>query len=101
MSHIVHVPLSDEAYNRLTTYAVQQGMTVETLLMTVVEQGMTKLVVSGVPDEQEAVYDPADDPLAEFLGAFDADASDIVQRHDVYLGEAYAQDRAAKDGDLG
>jgi hypothetical protein len=97
MSHIVHVPLSDDVYQILTAYAAQHGMALETLLVDVLEQGMTKLTVGGVPDEQEALYDAADDPLAEFLGAFEADVPDLVQRHDSYLGEAYAHDQTSKE----
>ena len=36
------------------------------------------------------MYDPAQDPLAPFLGAFEATVPDVVQRHDDYLAEAYA-----------
>ncbi len=92
MSHIVHVPLSDEQYDRLTAYAAQHGLAVETLLQDALEQGMAKLAGSVAVDEEEAIYDPATDPLAEFLGAFEADVPDIVRHHDAYVGEAYATD---------
>lgn len=45
--------------------------------------------------EMKGEYDAALDPLAQFLGAFEADAPDVVRRHDAYLGEAYADQHDA------
>jgi hypothetical protein len=34
--------------------------------------------------------DPPKDPLAPFLGAFEADSPDVIARHDQYLAETFA-----------
>lgn len=44
---------------------------------------------------QTGQYDPANDPLAPFLGAFEATEPDVVRRHDDYLGKAAADSHAS------
>lgn len=36
-------------------------------------------------------YDPAQDPLAPFIGAFDSGISDLARSHDAYLAEAHME----------
>lgn len=45
---------------------------------------------------QTGQYDPANDPLAPFLGAFEATEPDVVRRHDDYLGKAAADSHASQ-----
>lgn len=42
------------------------------------------------------VYDPAADPLAPFLGAFEAGVPDLSQQHDMYLGQAHRDSHEPK-----
>lgn len=44
------------------------------------------------PATEEAIYDPATDPLASFIGSAHSGTPDLAKRHDAYLAEAYADD---------
>ena len=86
MSHVFQVP--DEVYNEIATYAAQRGQTPDALLMALVTGGveLLKRVESTVPTH-EMQYDPAHDPLAPFIGAFDSGSDDPgwIERHDEYF----------------
>lgn len=94
MSHSFRV--SDEAYETLASVAAAHGRTPEDLFRTWVnemrEQTFAQSSTPTVEENSDAVngYDPAHDPLAPFLGAFEATTPDVVRRHDDYLSETYA-----------
>ncbi len=92
MSHLVPIP--DDLYARIAAYAARQGQSPEEFVVAsaieAIDEGAlvapTEVVVEG--------YDPADDPLARFAGAFHFGAPDLSDRHDDYLAGEYAKDHA-------
>ncbi len=86
MSHVFQVP--DEIYTEIAAYAAQRGQTPDALLMALVTGGveLLKRVESTTPSHA-AAYDPAHDPLAPFIGAFDSGDEDPgwIERHDLYF----------------
>lgn len=84
MSHIFQVP--DEVYTEIATYAEQRGQTPDALLMALVTGGV-ELLKRVESTAHEATYDPAHDPLAPFIGAFDSGGDDPgwIERHDAYF----------------
>jgi hypothetical protein len=82
VAHMIEI--TDKAYQFLVDTAHDRGKTPQQLL----EEWLLDLQAAegGIPAE----YDPTKDPLAPFLGAFEADAPDVVARHDDYLAETYA-----------
>lgn len=82
VAHVIEI--ADKAYQVLVDTAHDRGKTPRQF----VEEWLLDLQASA--EESPAGYDPAEDPLAPFLGAFDADAPDVVARHDDYLAETYA-----------
>jgi hypothetical protein len=86
MSHIFQVP--DEIYTEIAAYAARRGQTPDALLMALVMGGveLLKRVESTAP-AHEASYDPAHDPLAPFIGAFDSGDEDPgwIEQHDAYF----------------
>lgn len=92
MSHTVQIP--DELYAALASYAAQQGATPDAVILAWMREIKDRQEGPAETPEQPMdmsglIYDSANDPLAEFLGAFEADVPDLVRRHDDYLGEAY------------
>ncbi len=87
MSHIFRLP--DDIYSEIASYAAQHGQTPDVLLITLVKEGVEQLKHT---DKMAAIrkvnYDPARDPLAPFIGAFDSGEgdSDWIERHDEYFG---------------
>jgi hypothetical protein len=92
MAHVLEI--ADAAYQALVDAAQDSGKTPQQL----VEEWLLDLNRSSSPQHDLAAseaeipvgYDPARDPLADFLGAFASDVPDLVARHDHYLAEAYA-----------
>ena len=91
MSHTLEIP--DDTYQELVHIATERGQTPTQVLQQWVKQ------MQHAAHQQPAIpsqgtmsgqYNPAQDPLAPFLGTFEATESDVVRRHDHYLGEAYA-----------
>lgn len=92
MSHAFLIP--DETYETLNEIAARQGRTPEEVFQQWVERMQRE--ASGDTAEQvetQKTYDPQRDPLAAFLGAFEAVNPDVVRRHDEYLGETYGAER--------
>ena len=75
MSHVFRVP--DEVYREIAAYAAQHGQTPDALLIALVKEGMEQLKqtdsMAAIP---KVFYDPAHDPLAPFIGAFDGGDDD-------------------------
>ncbi|HEX6818166.1 MAG TPA: hypothetical protein VF120_07315 [Ktedonobacterales bacterium] len=92
MSYVFEIP--DEVYETLAEVAARQGRTPEEAFRSWVAQMRAQAgpIEPTKPKAREmrGEYDASLDPLAQFLGAFEADAPDVVRRHDAYLGEAYA-----------
>lgn len=87
MSHVFRVP--DEVYREIAAYAAQHGQTPDALLIALVKEGMEQLKqtdsMAAIP---KGFYDPAHDPLAPFIGAFDGGDDDDpgwIERHDEYF----------------
>lgn len=92
MSHAFLIP--DETYETLNQIAVRQGRTPEEVFQQWVER-MQREEAGGATAQggTQRTYDPQRDPLAAFLGAFEAVNPDVVRRHDEYLGETYGAER--------
>ena len=86
MSHVFRVP--DEVYTEIAAYAAQRGQTPDAFLIELVKEGMEQLKqtdsMAAIP---KVFYDPAHDPLAPFIGAFDSGDDDPgwVEHHDEYF----------------
>ena len=85
MSHVFQVP--DDIYAEIATYAAQRGQTPDALLIELVTEGVEELKQVKSTASIEAHYDPAYDPLAPFIGAFDSGGDDPgwIERHDEYF----------------
>lgn len=84
MSHSVEISVPDLLYEKLAAYAKQQGEEVETAAEAALALGVGQLAI--VQADAEAVYDPALDPLAPFIGAFAfEDDPGWMERHDEYF----------------
>ena len=88
MSHVFYIP--DDIYIELLSYAKQHGQNPDALLMTLVKEGVEQLKQT---DSMVAIhkvsYNPANDPLAPFIGAFDSgsDEPGWIERHDEYFAD--------------
>lgn len=86
MSHVFQIP--DDIYTELVAYAAQHGQTPDGLLITLLKEGVEQLKQT---DSMVAIhnvsYNPALDPLAPFIGAFDSGSDDPgwIERHDEYF----------------
>ena len=78
MSHTLTIDLPEEVYEPLKKTAEQRGQSPET----VVVQWLTA-----------AVQQLVDDPLEQFIGAFDSQGADWADQHDHYLGQSLAETR--------
>lgn len=86
MSHVFQIP--DDIYMELVTYAAQRGENPDALLMAFVKEGVEQLKhTESMVAIHKASYNPADDPLAAFVGAFDSGSDDPgwIERHDEYF----------------
>jgi len=83
--------ISDETYEILKSLAAERGQEPEDLLEQwlgqVREQAAAQHSVA-TGNGQPIVYDAAIDPLASYLGAFEATAPNVVREHDAFVGEA-------------
>ncbi len=83
------MPIADlSAPYAFPSLAAQRGQTPDALLVALVTGGveLLKRVESTTP-AHAAAYDPAHDPLAPFIGAFDSADEDPgwIERHDLYF----------------
>lgn len=84
MSHAV--PVSDDLYEKLNTYAQREGQPLEVVL----ERWLSYAIEQFAKPEKTFVYDPANDPLAPFIGAFDSGDQPPLEphEHDLYFAGA-------------
>jgi hypothetical protein len=75
MSQTLTLELPEDVYESLRQTAAQTGAPLEILAVQWLAQ---------------ASQQRADDPLEQFIGAFDSQQSDWIDRHDEYLGRAAA-----------
>lgn len=86
MDYTFHIP--EEIYHDIITYATQNGQTPDELVVALIADAVVQLKHT---DSYAAVrlppYDPASDPLAPFIGAFDSgvDEPGWVEKHDIYF----------------
>ena len=86
MSHVFQVP--DDIYTEIAAYAAQRGQTPDDLLIALLTGSVELLKrVEATPSVPKVAYDPAHDPLAPFIGAFDSGGDDPgwIERHDEYF----------------
>ena len=86
MSQTIHLP--DELYERLAAVAAEEGCPVDAVAQSYMLYALRHLAQPPKPpSEEEYVYDPATDPLAPFIGAFDSGDDDPgwIERHDEYF----------------
>ena len=87
MSHIFQVP--DDIYREIATYAAKRGQTPDALLTTLLEESVDQLKrTDSMAAIRKAPYDPAQDPLAPFIGGFETNSKDLdwIEQHDKYFG---------------
>ena len=89
MSHMFEI--SDEVYQTLVSLAAARGQKPEDLLEQWLDEVPTRVAAQPSSDSsvnlEAGECDPTIDPLASFLGVFEATAPDVVRRHDAYVGE--------------
>lgn len=90
MSHVFRVP--DELFTELASYAAQRGQTPDALLLELVQEGMEQMKqTDSMVAIRKETYDPAHDPLAPFIGAFDSGGNDPgwIERHDEFFAGSW------------
>ena len=89
MSHSIQIP--DDLYDRVASYATDHGRTVEEFVSACLALSVEQLVV----DSARHGYNPAEDPIAQFIGAFDSGDQPPLQPHEhdrYFVGEASSDD---------
>lgn len=84
MSHVIELP--DDLYRAIERYAAARGETAEAVVIALAQRVAERATAPLVEDISGYVYDPADDPLAEFLGTVELTQPDAVRRHDEVFG---------------
>ncbi len=79
MGHKLVLEVPEDVYESLAKIAHQAGRQPESLAVQLLAQ---------------AARGGEDDPLEQFIGAFDSKGSDWADRHDHYLGRAIEEPRA-------
>ncbi|HEU5440135.1 MAG TPA: hypothetical protein VFU88_12675 [Ktedonobacterales bacterium] len=75
MTHTLSLP--DEVYQRIKAYAAARGQTAEEAVA-----AWAASIAQPSQEPAEAAYNPADDPLAEFLGMGELTDPEAIRRHD-------------------
>ncbi|TVQ42840.1 MAG: hypothetical protein EA365_14015 [Gloeocapsa sp. DLM2.Bin57] len=76
MTHSVTLNLPDHLYSPLLEKANQIGKKPEELMIEYL---------------QTMINNTEDDPVEEFIGAFNSDFADWTEKHDVYLGKSLSE----------
>lgn len=80
MSHTLSLP--DEVYQLIKDYAAVRGQSAEEVVA-----AWASSIAGQAWEPAEAVYDPADDPLAEFLGVGELTDPEAIRHHDAVFAE--------------
>ena len=92
MQHERAFDISDENYGMVSSLAAKLGQKpedpLEQWLREVRAQASARPSVA-TANGQPSAYDPAIDPLASYLGAFEATAPDVVRRHDAFTTDQH------------
>ncbi|HJT57099.1 MAG TPA: hypothetical protein VJ761_11440 [Ktedonobacteraceae bacterium] len=86
--------ISDEIYSEIATYAARHGQSPNDLLVELITEAVEQLKRT---DSYVAVrakpYNPANDPLAPFIGAFNSGENDSewIEQHDAYFAHDYGE----------
>jgi hypothetical protein len=83
MSHTLTLEVPEDVYESLLKTAEQTGQQPEALAVQWLEQATQKVV---------------DDPVEQFIGAFNSHGSDWVEHHDEYFGRAAANPNQPTEG---
>lgn len=81
MSKVLELP--DDIYRKIETYAAHYGQTAEEAIRMWAD--MLESQAGG--GAKQFVYNPADDPLAEFLGTGELIEPDAIRRHDEVIAD--------------
>ena len=81
MSHAVYLP--DDVYRTIEAYAAKHGQKPEEVIQT----WALALREQAEPTPDTFQYDPAEDPLAEFLGTGELISPDAIRKHDEAIAE--------------
>lgn len=86
MSHTLTLEVPEDVYESLLEAAKETGQPPEMLAVQWLAQGPQK---------------DMDDPLEQFIGAFNSHGSDWIENHDTYLGNAAMQQNESRaNGDV-
>lgn len=85
MSHVIQLP--DDVYEAIRDYAAQREETPETTIRRWAESLREQPSQAQSDQSAESAYDPADDPLAAFLGTGALMEPDAIRRHDDVFAE--------------
>ncbi|HEY8742328.1 MAG TPA: hypothetical protein VIU62_04475 [Chloroflexota bacterium] len=84
--------VADDTYEKLVEVALKKGKTPQQLFQDWLREQQAQPVSQPRAGNPWAPFigteDAESDPLATFIGAFEADTPDILVRHDHYLAEA-------------
>ena len=80
MSHTLSLP--DEVYQLIKDYAAARGQSAEEVVV-----AWASSIAGKSRQPTEAVYNPADDPLAEFLGTGELTDPEAIRHHDAVFAE--------------
>ena len=102
MSQTLSLQLPDDLYAELATEAQKLGQSPDQLILAYLRDSLKhtplREAASSPPARRIiAGYDPANDPLARFIGAFPTKEGDLAERHDEYLAEAYGDSHEDED----
>jgi hypothetical protein len=86
MGHTLVLEVSEEVYGPLLKRAEQLGSTPE------------KLAIEWL---ETLIRGPVDDPIENFIGAFDSNISDWADEHDTYLGQHLTEALSGIEEDAG
>lgn len=85
MNHVIQLP--DDVYQAIKDYAAQHAETPETAIRHWAESLRQQTPEDQLEPSADITYDPADDPLAEFLGKGELTEPDAILRHDEVIAE--------------
>ncbi|WIG59256.1 MAG: hypothetical protein OJF49_002003 [Ktedonobacterales bacterium] len=81
MSHAIYLP--DNVYQTIKVYAAKHGQKPEEFI----QAWALALREQAEPAPETFHYDPAEDPLAEFLGTGELTSPDAIRKHDEAIAE--------------